>query len=172
MQVERQPFNYSEETASWGTSGLLARDIPPLLPPPTPWCWFPLRWFSDTRKGFPQPMTSAKGNTQDGWLWPKFLESISPLSWFKLLRTSPVPWSALKLLHFSCPVFSPLRNTSSGQYHLLFQDNQVIIWTITKQDENSRRKDGKVIRIKSQHLQVQWKVASLEHFCFALFFDS
>lgn len=32
MQVERQPFNYSEETASWGTSGLLARDIPPVLP--------------------------------------------------------------------------------------------------------------------------------------------
>lgn len=36
VQVERQPFNYSEETASWGTSGLLARDIPPISPPAHP----------------------------------------------------------------------------------------------------------------------------------------
>lgn len=50
MQVERQPFNYSEETASWGTSGLLARDIPPILPPPLMMLTFFRIVFSDEKR--------------------------------------------------------------------------------------------------------------------------
>ena len=52
VQVERQPFNYSEETASWGTSGLLARDIPPFLPPPTPQAGFLYHGFRPQEEGF------------------------------------------------------------------------------------------------------------------------